>query len=89
MASALAAGDEREVRRAIRFFAPLLWDEGLDAPVRVALDQAAVKGIPGAEAAITDVEARGPRSRVVEAIVRRLAAQMLEELERGYASSLN
>ena len=71
-------GDERETRRATNKFAPILWDEGLDAPVRAALDRAREAGVAGAEAAARDVEARGGRSVTVKAIVRRLAADLWE-----------
>ena len=72
------AGDERETRRATNEFAPILWDEGLDAPVRAALDRAREAGVAGAEAAARDVEARGGPSVTVKAIVRRLAADHRE-----------
>lgn len=78
--TALERGDEREVRFALRFFAPLLWDEGLEDPLRAALARAVRAGVrDGAEAA-ADVGRYGPASRVVEAVVRRLAAQQLGEM---------
>jgi len=40
----LRAGDERETRRATNEFAPILWDEGLEAPVRKALERARAAG---------------------------------------------
>jgi hypothetical protein len=72
------AGDERETRRATNEFAPILWDEGLEAPVREALERARAAGVAEAEAAARDVEARGGRSITVKAIVRRLAADLWE-----------
>ena len=72
------AGDERQTRRATNEFAPILWDEGLEGPVRAALDRAREAGVAGAEAAARDVEARGGRSVTVKAIVRRLAADLWE-----------
>jgi hypothetical protein len=72
------AGDERKTRRATNEFAPILWDEGLEAPVRAALDRAREAGVAGAEVAACDVEARGGRSVTVKAIVRRLAADLWE-----------
>lgn len=76
MAFPLDAGDEREAARALREFAPLLWEEGLALPLQAALERARRRGIAGAETAITDVERRGARAAVVAAVVRRLAADL-------------
>lgn len=79
-------GDEREVARAVRRFAPILWEEGLALPLQAALEQARRRGVVGAAAAIADVERQGPRAPIVAAIVRRLAADLTrrtrQELER-------
>ena len=72
------AGDERETRRATNEFAPILWDEGLEGPVREALERASTAGVAGADAAMRGVEALGGRSVVVKAIVRRLAADLFD-----------
>jgi hypothetical protein len=72
----LADGDEREVKRAIREFAPILWEEGLAEPVRAALERAGERGVSGAEEAILEVEHLGPTGHVVAAIVRRLAGDL-------------
>jgi hypothetical protein len=48
----LRAGDEPETRRATNEFAPILWDEGLEAPVREALERARAAGVTYADAAI-------------------------------------
>ena len=72
------AGDERETRRATNEFAPILWDEGLEGPVREALARASAAGVAGADAAARDVEARGGGSGIVKAIVRRLDADIWE-----------
>jgi hypothetical protein len=69
-------GDERETRRATNEFAPILWDEGLEAPVRAALERARAAGVTQAEAASRDIDARGGRSITVKAIVRKLAADL-------------
>jgi hypothetical protein len=71
-------GDERETRRATNEFAPILWDEGLEAPVRAALERARAAGVTQAEAASRDIDARGGRSITVKAIVRKLAADLWE-----------
>jgi hypothetical protein len=69
---ALDSGDEREVTRWTRKIAPDLWAEGLEQPVRLALKRA------GAYDALAEVDRNGPYSRVVRAIVRRLAADLSE-----------
>jgi hypothetical protein len=73
---AIDDGDEREVRRWTSRMAPDLWEEGLEQPVRQALEAARGRGVPGAAAALMDVRRAGPRSGVVKAIVRRLAADL-------------
>jgi hypothetical protein len=82
----LDAGDEREVARAIREFAPTLWAEGLALPLQAALERARRRGVAGAEAAIDDIDRCGARASIVAAVVRRLAADLTrrtrEELER-------
>jgi hypothetical protein len=89
VACALEGGDERELRRALGFFTEMLWDEGLEDPLKTALSRARVAGVPGAEAATREVEALGPRSRFVKAVVQDLARQQLDEAERARAASLN
>ncbi len=89
VACALDSDDEREPRRTLRFFVPLLWDEGLDAPVREALEGAREAGVAGAGAAIADLEARGPRSFVFGAVVRRLAERQSAAMRRSYITSQN
>lgn len=73
---AIDSGDEREVRSWTRRMAPDLWAEGLSEPVRMSLRRARDRGVEGADEAIRLVEERGPRSSVVHAIVRRLAAEL-------------
>jgi hypothetical protein len=53
-----------------------LWAEGLAQPVRLALERARKRGVANAEQAIVTVDKSGPRSPVVRAIVRRLAAEL-------------
>lgn len=83
----LDLGDEPEVRRALRHFAPVLWDEGLALPVQAALHKASRSGVAGAAEAIADVDARGARATVVRAVIRRLAADLTrrtrEDMERA------
>lgn len=72
--------DEAEARRAINHFSPVLWEEGLALPARLALERTRAKGHPLAEQAIADVERRGGRSRYVKAIVRRLGEDMVADM---------
>jgi hypothetical protein len=85
---ALDSGDERAVRREVSRMAPDLWAEGLALPAGVALERARRRGDPDAEAALADIARRGARSRVVKAIVRRLAQDLSDrarvEIERGF-----
>jgi hypothetical protein len=71
------------------FVVPTLWIEGMDEPVRDALQDAVRRGVSGAEAALDDLEARGCRSTVFRAVVRRLARELDESARRAYAASLN
>jgi hypothetical protein len=89
VAWAIRDGDEREVRSALRFHTPILWDEGLESQVRAALERARAGGLAGAAEASADVEAREDRSHVVTEIVRHLARQQLDEMERDYITSMN
>jgi hypothetical protein len=73
---AIDAGDERKVAGSITRMAPDLWAEGLSQPVRLALERARKLGVANAEEAIAAVAKSGPRSQVVRAIVRRLAADL-------------
>jgi hypothetical protein len=73
---AIDSGNEHRVAGSITRMAPDLWAEGLAQPVRLALDRARKRGVANAEEAIVTVDQSGPRSPVVRAIVRRLAADL-------------
>jgi hypothetical protein len=73
---AIDSGDERKVAGSITRIAPDLWAEGLSQPVRLALERARSLGVANAEEAIVAAAKSGPRSQVVRAIVRRLAAEL-------------
>jgi hypothetical protein len=79
---AIDSGDDREVRSWTRRMAPDLWAEGLAEPVRTELRRACERGVENAHAALRLVDERGPRSSVVHAIVRRLAAELSARAER-------
>jgi hypothetical protein len=73
---AIDSGDDHKVTCSIRQIAPDLWAEGLAEPVGMALRRARERGVPDANEAIRSVAERGPRSQIVRAIVRRLAADL-------------
>jgi hypothetical protein len=73
---AVDSGNEHTIRGEITRMTPLLWDEGLALPVRMALHRARERGVVNAGEALADVDDRGPRSQTVRAIVRRLAADL-------------
>src|SRR5437870_11954462 len=72
----LRTGDDREVRRALAYITPHIWEEGLALPAVAALERARRAGLPHAEAALADIDALGSRSRVVREIVLCLAADL-------------
>ncbi|HZC30270.1 MAG TPA: hypothetical protein VE261_02055 [Gaiellaceae bacterium] len=78
---AIDSGDEREIRRWTMTMTPDLWEEGLALPARLAVERAAARGVAGAADALAELRARGPRSRVARAIVRRLNAQLSERAQ--------
>ena len=81
----LHSGDERQARREARKLTPILWQEGLELAVLVAHETAKRDGVGGATEAIDDVRCDGPRSPVVDAIVWRLAEQLVEDINRRHA----
>jgi hypothetical protein len=89
VAMELEHGDERSVAATIRMVVPNLWAEGLGTPVEEALHSAKRRGVPDAAEALRDFEARGPRSDIFRAVVRRLAQQLAGEVQRSYLASLN
>jgi hypothetical protein len=58
-----------------------LWQEGLEAPLRDALERARRAGDSDAAAALEDVEARGWRARIVPEVIMRLGIELKEEAE--------
>ena len=59
---------------------PILWKEGLDLAVLLALETARRDAVRGAAEAIEDVDRHGPESMVVLAVVWRLAEQLVEDM---------
>jgi hypothetical protein len=58
-----------------------LWQEGLEAPLRDALERARGAGDADAAAALEDIEARGWRARIVPEVIMRLGIELKEEAE--------
>jgi hypothetical protein len=85
----LESGNARGIAGAITFIAPNLWEEGFHAPVALALEQAARDGVPDADRALRDFEQRGVRSAIFRAVVRRLAEELAEEVERDFGAMRN
>lgn len=79
---AVDSGDEREIRRQVRRMTPDLWHDGLDVQALAAVRAACAAGVPDADHALADLEARGGRSGVARAIVRRLAGELVERAAR-------
>ena len=83
----LVAGNLREARQEVRRIAPDLWAEGLDAPLRAALERARAAGDPDAGEAIRELDLAGGHARIVEPVVERLAqeqcARARTAVERG------
>ena len=82
----LDSGDEAEARREARRLVPELWADGLELTTRLALETASRDGVDGADEALDEVNRLGPRSRVVEAIVWRLAELMVEDIRMRSAA---
>jgi hypothetical protein len=89
VAMELEFGDDPSVALTVRMVVPNLWAEGLGGTVEDALHSATRRGVPDAREALRDFEARGPRSDIFKAIVRRLARDLKEEVDRTYRASLN
>jgi hypothetical protein len=68
---------------------PTLWVEGLGVTVTAAVDRAVAIGVTDATTARADLQARGCRSGIFRAVVRRLARELEQETQRAFAASLN
>lgn len=79
---ALDHGDEREIAHQLSCMTPDLWEEGLSAPAVDAAWRAYTAEAPHAAEALADLRARGGRSVVARAIVRRLAAELSDHARK-------
>jgi hypothetical protein len=73
---ALDDGDEREIRSQTLRMTPILWDEGLSLPLRLALEGACASGVEDAVRALDDIDRFGARTTIARAVVRLLALQL-------------
>lgn len=79
---AIRSGEERKIRREVNRMTPDLWAEGLEQPLRLALERAVERGVPLAPEALADLDERRGRSTVARAVVLRLGRQ-LDDHARG------
>jgi hypothetical protein len=86
VADELASGDGREAEH---WVVPTLWVEGLGVTVTAAVERAVELDLAHALAARDDLQARGCRSGIFRAVVRRLARDLEQESHRAFAASLN
>jgi hypothetical protein len=75
--------------RVEHWVAPTLWAEGLGVTVTVAVERAVALDLADALAARDDLRARGCRSGIFRAVVRRLACDLEQETQRAVTASLN
>jgi hypothetical protein len=77
---AMDGGDPAEIRREVRRMSPELWGDGLAEPALNAVRAAHDRGDPDAPAALEELERRGGRSTVAQAIVRHLAEKLRRQV---------
>lgn len=87
--SAIHEGDPKEARRWVRRMSPDLWEDGLDQTILEAVGLAVARGEPDAELWLAEVEQRGPKGLLVQAVVARLAQQLADWERRSRAALLN
>lgn len=75
----LGSGNERQARREAVRIAPDLWAEGLEAPLRAALQRARDGGDADAVRALAEVEAFGAGAPIVVPVIERLAQAQCEQ----------
>jgi hypothetical protein len=85
----LESGDEQRVMRHVRQIAPTLWNEGLDATVRSALERAVARNVAGAADALADLKTRGCRSEIFLGVIRHLTDELEKDMRRAARAWLN
>ena len=76
-------------RRGETWFMTTLWSEGLGVSVATAVERAVALGLPDAAEAQADLRARGARSDIYRATVRRLARELAEDTRRRMEAAMN
>jgi hypothetical protein len=69
-------GNPHKIRGAVQSMTPYLWEEGLEVPVRMALERARRRGVANADEALDEVGTLGSRTRIARAIVQRLGVDL-------------
>lgn len=82
-------GDEPKIRGATVQWTPILWEEGLAAPARAAVERAARRGVKNADRAFADIDRAGARTPIARAIVRVLAVQLSTRTRAAIAAPWN
>ncbi|MGH3076319.1 MAG: hypothetical protein ACRDQC_15380 [Gaiellales bacterium] len=77
---AMDGGEPAKIRGALRAMSPELWMDALAEPALAAVRAAHGRGDPDAQAALEELERRGGRSTVAQAIVRHLAEKLRRQV---------
>lgn len=86
---ALEEGTPDEIAGALGRMTPELWADGLGEQVLAAVGRLCAAGVPHAREALAELEARGGRSVVARAIVRRLAVELNARMQRAEEAAMN
>jgi hypothetical protein len=86
---AIDNGDQHKIRGATVQFTPDLWEEGLAAPARGAVERAARRGVKNADRALADIDRAGARTPIARAIVQVLAVQLSTRTRAAIAAPWN
>jgi len=86
---ALEEGTPDEIAGALRRMTPELWADGLGERVLASVARLCAAGVPHALEALAELEARGGRSVVARAIVRRLAVELSARMRRAGEAAMN
>jgi hypothetical protein len=86
---AIDNGDPAKIRGALLQFTPDLWEEGLAAPARAAVERAAQRGVKNADRALADIDRAGARTSIARAIVQVLAVQLSTRMRASIAAPWN
>ena len=77
---AMDGGSPAKIRGSLRAMSPELWGDGLAEPALAAVRAARDRGDPDAQEALEELERRGGRSAVAQAMVRHLAEKLRRQV---------